>query len=473
MGAASARRALDILRSNGHQPYELERYATSNKIWQTKIKRLRLPDLFCLRCGSRFEVRAKSNLEVKMSDSPTVAGRAWDAGLRDDDTILFLRCQWDGDSAEPATHSDGFTVRALRAAVGSSRLGPPKSAGEGAERDRRWPAVVPTDSGEVLDVSLDRISVRFQSGRRHTYVLRRSNGTMLHPYVVAGQHFQGCEEFLAGSPEQKAVLTCPSNSWGATAELASESPLDRFAGTKAVGLLGDRRHVQLLRSLAEQDEDPRVRLEAQGALLRMEEPDASDLLFRYFADPPREDLRMEAVLIAGEIGNRGARDVLHSMLTSQAACDGEELRAAVVWYLGRGCHDAASVVGRLGDPSDLVAAHAAVSLVTALTPEIVRQLIEMLKGAGREVGSAAWVLEHAPGDAVPLLIELAESGHEARHLAVAILGRRTRDEVSPFVDTRPDLRERISSWWSIADERNWLRHGDAEDLVEFVSWQTL
>ena len=52
MGAAGAHRAVEILGLHGHDARELERYATCNKIWQHKIKRLRMPDLFCLRCGT-------------------------------------------------------------------------------------------------------------------------------------------------------------------------------------------------------------------------------------------------------------------------------------------------------------------------------------------------------------------------------------------------------------------------------------
>jgi hypothetical protein len=101
MGAAGAHRAIEVLRTHGHDVRELERYATCNKIWQTKIKRLRMPDLFCLKCGRRFEVRAKTKLEIKMSDSPSVSGREWDAGLRDSDTVIFVRCN--GDEDPPAT----------------------------------------------------------------------------------------------------------------------------------------------------------------------------------------------------------------------------------------------------------------------------------------------------------------------------------------------------------------------------------
>ena len=80
MGAAGARQAIIYLRSKGFEPIELERYCTSNKIWATKVKRLRLPDLLCVRTGMRVEVRAKSDLRIRMSDAPTRPDRRWDGG---------------------------------------------------------------------------------------------------------------------------------------------------------------------------------------------------------------------------------------------------------------------------------------------------------------------------------------------------------------------------------------------------------
>ena len=86
--AAVSRNLRDVY---GHTTIELERYAMANKIWATKIKRLRLADLVCLSCGRRVEARAKSDLRVRMSHS-NADGRNWDAGLRDDDLCAFVPC---------------------------------------------------------------------------------------------------------------------------------------------------------------------------------------------------------------------------------------------------------------------------------------------------------------------------------------------------------------------------------------------
>src|SRR5262245_25019306 len=83
MGARGVHHMISHLAEIGFQPIELERSSGSNKIWATKVKRLRLPDIACVLTGLRVEVKAKSKLALKMSDSPKKPDRVWDAGLRD------------------------------------------------------------------------------------------------------------------------------------------------------------------------------------------------------------------------------------------------------------------------------------------------------------------------------------------------------------------------------------------------------
>src|SRR5712664_365386 len=135
MGALGIQQTIRYLRVAGFEPIELERYCGSNKIWMTKVKRLRLPDLLCVRTGLRLEVRAKSDLRIRMSDAPNNPERTWDAGLRDEDLAAFVAIHEDTDGNQrPADEPVFFTVRSLRDSINYSKLGPPKSASEGAER---------------------------------------------------------------------------------------------------------------------------------------------------------------------------------------------------------------------------------------------------------------------------------------------------------------------------------------------------
>src|SRR5712692_12050456 len=94
MGAIGTRRTFEDLSRQGHTPLELERGSMSFKIWKAiKIKRVRLPDILCLRCGHRWESRAKTKLTITMSHSLSVQERGWDFGLRDDDFVALVQCE--------------------------------------------------------------------------------------------------------------------------------------------------------------------------------------------------------------------------------------------------------------------------------------------------------------------------------------------------------------------------------------------
>ena len=112
MGATGVRRTMETLRDRGFEPIELERYCGSNKIWSTKIKRLRVPDLLCVNTGLRVEVRAKTELKIRMSDTPSNPDRVWDAGLRDEDLVAFVACSFQDGRAVAADEPVFLTVGA-------------------------------------------------------------------------------------------------------------------------------------------------------------------------------------------------------------------------------------------------------------------------------------------------------------------------------------------------------------------------
>ena len=99
IGAVGTRAVIADLAPHGHRFIELERGSTDTKLWKdVKRKRVRIPDLLCLNCGTRIECRAKTDLELAMSHSPTDAERAWDFGMVDSDWIAFPVCKFGGRS---------------------------------------------------------------------------------------------------------------------------------------------------------------------------------------------------------------------------------------------------------------------------------------------------------------------------------------------------------------------------------------
>ena len=171
VGAAAVARHLST--EHDHRMIELERYAMANKVWQTKVKRLRLPDLVCVRCGLRVEARAKSKLGIVLSHSDT-PGREWHAaGMRDSDLYAFLRADLGTFPPETGLRSSVpafLTKKALGSSVKHARRSAPKAASEGSEVTLTWPCWVPSRSGHLIRIDDEgRIVHRDNSGRDHKY----------------------------------------------------------------------------------------------------------------------------------------------------------------------------------------------------------------------------------------------------------------------------------------------------------------
>lgn len=311
MGATATRSAITYLRSQGFAPVELERYSTSNKIWTTKVKRLRLADVLCVRTGIRFEVRGKSNLQVKMSHSPSNPERWWNSGLRDEDVIVFVPCDG-GENVRVRGAPVCFSVVDLLATEAGAKLGPPKSASEGAERDLTWPSCVPKTDGEVLAVSSERIRTLMNKGRPQQFQLK---GKV--PYVKAGDRFVGGASIIAGSPPRLLRLAdLRERTWAPVDGLASSNATDRYVSAKALGWRSDLAVEDtraLLRGALDAEAEHRTGLEIAGALARLGDARGFDFIAtvlegRDEAAPPY--LPMEAVLLLAELRDRRAAELL-------------------------------------------------------------------------------------------------------------------------------------------------------------------
>lgn len=303
MGAAgSAAVSRHLRETHGHRTIELERYAMANKIWATKIKRLRLADMVCLDCGLRIEARAKSELKVRMSHSNT-KGREWDAGQRDPDLCAFV--PW--ANGAPAGEPEYFEVGAMREAAGYATLGSPKAPSEGAERDMTWPARVASRDSVVEAVDWDEAKVRIRpaGGNRQTVYLRGNVPTYI--YVEEGDELRGGSSFIMGCLDRPATLDCTGKTWDYVAALQAEDDIDRYVAVKTAGLRGGDGVEQLLLDIAEDDdEDERIRLEAWGSLARLDPPAYTRMVIaraekRTAGDRHTMAMAMEAIFILSEL----------------------------------------------------------------------------------------------------------------------------------------------------------------------------
>lgn len=475
MGALGSRRVADELHGLGFEPIELERYSASNKIWGTKVKRLRLPDLLCVRTGLRVEVRAKSDLKIKMSDAPTNPDRAWDAGLRDHDVIALIACENSNSGPVPAQNAVYFPVSALRHSVGTSQLGPAKSASEGAERDRTWPAVVPSRPGSVTAINGPQLRVRMEGdgepARNQTYNL---NGKTA--YVAPGDVFVGKASILAGTPAQKANLNAYLQiQYDPLNDLGSASALDRYAAVKALRSRPDLR-VQAepaVEALLGTEGEIRVALEAAGTAasfgLAAGEQRIDEILH---ADAV--DMSMEAIFILTELQTNFARNMLLGVAGDQTLA-GDERRQAAVWGLGKlGHKDYGALVGFLGDAEDDVVLHAIVGFGDDTPDAIIDDLIHVVLTAnGRQAAAASESLRMIGSQSVVQRLAAAHAtGAGNVQWALATLGRMNPDLVRAELQGQ-DILQALEPMLLVAPGGSWLAVEDAASSLAFLHKQNL
>lgn len=479
MGATGAIHAKRILGEHGHQVIELERYSTCNKIWSTKVKRLRLPDLLCLRCGRRFEVRSKSALKITMSDSPTVTDRQWDYGLRNWDLVLLIACKKDlhTETWVPSQYVNAYSVGDLRATVSRSTLGPPKSASEGAERDRTWPSYVPSFDGQVVHVAKEYIQLRRSDGKQQTYNLAR---TGYHANVTLGQHFEAGAAIIASVVPRTATLACQAQiPYDFTNDLTAPDRETLYCAVKALGRLpemGRRASSRLIQIARSQCDDRLVCLEAYASLARLLDGEGWSGL-EMFLRSENPQLRMEAVLILGELDTPSARSLL-SRVARDAAND-SELRACAVWSLGQ--HRAATLLNELlpffADPDRMVAVHA----IAASLPHITSQTLHiLLRHLGPPDLSAALVraLLETTDLNVNAVVDflLYGSTHDQKPWLLYLLGLLGEEACSPVLRARGEqgrhVAQSLSLMWN-QHKRNWTNTFAIQDLLEYTLRQNI
>ena len=479
IGAVGVQRIMEDLRGKGFEPIELERYCASNKIWTTKVKRLRLPDLLCAKTGMRVEARAKTDLKIRMSDAPSNPDRVWDAGLRDNDIVAVIACSNTEEGIHPANRANYLTVRAMRESVDQSKLGPPKSASEGAERDRTWPATVPTRDGTVLEVTPDRLKVQMHADserptRKQTYALKGKTA-----YVCPGEEFEANAKILAGAPSALADLSAYSAlRYEPLEDLDANSSVDRYAAVKTLRYRqsADALVVSAVESLIHREDDPRVALEAAGSGAALGSEFAQARLSAFiWANDDLPELRMEAVFILTELGNGFARDQLRR-IASDPRFTGDELRQAAVWGLGKaGLKMYEDLLSFIDDSDEGVAIHAICAFDSDPPNHVLDHLVEdLVSGDERRAPAASMTLRTIASEkAVRALVAVAGIAKPVPGWLIATLGQMPEASVRRHV-TNPYLLDLVAPVLLLSESSNWLSTettaGDVSFLVKQSVW---
>ena len=338
-GATGTTRVFEDLKRQGHSPIELERGSMSFKIWKKiKIKRVRVPDVLCVRCGIRVESRAKTDLQITMSHSISDPTRGWDFGLTDGDFVAFVNCFKSGE--RPIDWKAGdlvqyVKVEAMRKALAENKVISiePKGATEGFEARLTWPSAVAKADGQVISIDHNCVKYRRRDDNRTIRLSLKKGELALMPLVKVGDTI-GRNQILASVVAASDRIPCGGNlTQSYYIELMKSASLsDRYGAAKALAFFKSNETISTLKDkMRDETEHIYIRLESASSLLKMGNKENLPFFEKLLCDQYLEN-RLECVIVVGEISQRESSDLLIKTLLDTK--QHPEIRAGAAWSLG-------------------------------------------------------------------------------------------------------------------------------------------
>lgn len=395
VGATGTRVTIDRLTQLGFQPIELERGSTGYKLWKKiKIKRVRVPDILCLRTGLRFEARGKTSSEISMSHSTADPARAWNVGLGKDDYVVIVECEKASASIvdwRQASPVHFIRVGDLDTAFKKNRvrITKPKGVEEGSEIRVIWPSRAAGLRSKVLEVSSKSIKLEAVEGdRKQRFVL---NG--LRPLCKVGEIVEQNQIVAAAVPV--AVTLKASGEVGEKhfrEKLASKVLSERYAAAKALRFRGYTASASVLKSTVQDDEeDIYVRLECAAALATHDDSVGWDFLAQSLGSEFTQ-VQLETVIVISELPKPRSQQMLIATLADQSKH--EEVRAGAAWGLGQFRSKAASqaLVSVFDETRQEIRTEAARALLK-VAPSQLSDLLDLMRSTDQaKRDGIAWVL---------------------------------------------------------------------------------
>lgn len=404
LGAAGVQATIRRLKELGYEPIELERGSTGYKIWKKiKIKRIRVPDILCLKSGQRFESRGKTKLEISMSHSQKDPYRAWDVGMRSDDRVAIVLCKQTDDSPikwEIASPMHFIKISDMRDAVSNRQIqiSKPKGVEEGSEIRMIWPCAYAHEQAVVAEINEKNIKLQSEiSGKFQRCLLLRKTSA-LQPQCKVGDKVQANQIVASVVPiDLNPIRDVDVNEEFFINHLQSAALSERYAAAKALRFRGYKQAAADLEDrMLDKAEDIHVQLESAASLAAYANPSGwaflSDCLNSEYLT-----VQLETVIVLSEISDPQSEQMLIRVLTD--ANRNSEVRAGAAWALGEFAtkHSATALIDTFNLTNNEIKIEAARALLK-ITPSQIEQIIAMMKAgdpAKRE--GIAWALARMGG----------------------------------------------------------------------------
>ena len=222
--------------------------------------------------------------------------------------------------------------------------------------------------------------------------------------------------------------------------------------------------------------EERVALEAAGSAAALGSEFGQEQIARFVWDnDDRPELRMEAVFILTELGRSAFTREQLNRIVAGPRFEGDELRQAAVWALGKAglkCYE--DVLPLIDDADEDLALHA-IGAFGADTPRPVidRLVQDLIAGDPRRAPAASEALRIIASDEVlQALVTAANAGQPVQDWIVATLGRLPPDRVRAALQHSPLLAQ-IAPMLLTAEGAHWLASETIGIDIAFLLKQNL
>lgn len=480
MGAIGTRKVFENLVQNGHAPIELERGSTNFKIWKAiKLKRIRVPDILCIRCGCRIECRAKSNLEISMSHSKADSDRGWDAGLNNEDVVALILCSKSGEGPTDWKASNlvqYVNIKDLRDAWNKGLVieQSPKGPEEGFEVRVTWPAKIAKDHIKIESVLPDKVRYRYLNNNRNSRIIsislecqiknnEQSNEkkrVVLNSLVSENDVLEP-GRIIASVVPVKPHLPCSPNkniietyiNWSKSKILAN-----RYTAVKALSHFKESDVTALLlERMDDPDEHIYVRVEAAAGLMKLGDSKGEKFLRDVIDYDEYIENKLEAVIVLSEVATSNAYQILLNTLHDNK--HHQEIRAGAAWALGEiGIATAIpSLIQSFSSFDDRVRIEAARALAKIARKHI-KEVIESFPNSNPlQRPGIAWAISKAGGFSITDLIPTAVDD-DAREWIAYIVGTQKKElmlaEIELLKEQDSEVYFAVNVLWKILE--SWI-----------------
>lgn len=407
-----------------------------------------------------------------MSDSPTNSERRWDVGLRDEDLVAFINCRKSESGKWVAAENVNlFCIGDLRATEPLSKVGPAKSASEGAERDRTWGCYVPGFNGKVVSIDDNKIKFLKEDGNHF------SKKTPENYYIFVSQE----EEIIDGTKivssivNSTAQLCCDNRGYDFIADLDSPIKETKYSAVKALGFLPEisRLSIPKLQELLHDDElDERIKIELHSTLIRLG-LDAWSFFENYYTTTASQAYIMESVLILGELSDFDkAKEILLSIALNDELHS--EIRAAAIWSMGSQPTLHSEILQFIADDDNLVSTHAIAIIEKTANNNITSNLINSIGEDSKVNAAIARIISKSENlndrEIVQAFVNTDnETVKQWLLYSIGLSGKERFESLIDELDKQPEkTKEFVFLLWN--NNRNWLTR-EITDSIEFLKLQ--